>query len=297
MAILGQELSGILVQGITGSLGEGFARRMVADGTPLLAGVTPGRGGAEICGVPVFDGVAAAVAATGATASLIVVPPPAVADAVCEAASAGVRLVSIYTEHVPVHDALRARASARLFGTVMLGPNSAGIASPGVANMSDVLTASLRPGPVGIVSRSGTLVYEVIDGLDRHDVGVSSLACLGGDEIVGTSYRDLLPLFAADPETRVVVLIGEIGGTAELEAARLWNELGSPKPLVAYVAGWAAPIGKRMGHAGAIVADEQEAAQPKLAVLREVGAVTVDAVTEVADAAVGALSGAGAARY
>jgi succinyl-CoA synthetase alpha subunit len=289
MAILEREMSSIIVQGITGSLGEGFARRMVAGGSPVRAGVTPGRGGREVCGLPVFDTVAEAVGATQATASLIVVPPPAVCDAVCEAAAAGIRLVSIYTEHVPVHDALRAVATARLFGTTMLGPNSAGVASPGIANMSDVLTESLRPGPVGIVSRSGTLVYEVIDGLRRHDVGVSSLACLGGDEIVGTSYRDLLLRFAADPQTQVVVLIGEIGGAAELEAAWLWNELGRPKPLVAYVAGWAAPPGKRMGHAGAIVADEQESARAKLAALREVGAVTVEVVSEVAAAAVAAL--------
>lgn len=286
MAILAEQMSGILIQGITGSLGVGFAERMRTDGDPLLGGVTPGRGGETVGGVPVYGSVAEAVRETGATASLVVVPPPTVLDAVVEAAAAGVELLSIYTEHVPVRDAARAIATARSFGTRVIGPNAAGIGSPGIANLSDVHGDLLRPGPVGIVSKSGTLVYEVIDGLRARHVGISTVACLGGDEVVGTSYRDLLPLLVADPETEVVILIGELGGRAELDAAWCWNELGRPKPLVAYVAGSSAPLGKRMGHAGAIAGGLHEGAKAKMEALRDVGAITVETITEVAPAAV-----------
>lgn len=292
MAVFAGEMSGILIQGITGRIGESFARRMVESKTPLVGGVTPGRGGGRIWGVEMFDSVADAVRATGAGASLIVVPPIAVLDAVIEAASAGIRLISVYTEHVPVHDALRAQVAARAFGAHVVGPNAAGIASPSVGNMSDIDSDMLVPGSIGIVSKSGTLVYEVIEGLRQSEVGVSSLVCLGGDEVVGTTYEDVLPMFAADPQTEVVVLIGEIGGGAELDAAQCWRRLGEPKPLVAYVAGWAAPARKRMGHAGAIVVNEQGGAELKVLALQEAGAVVVTAVTELASAAVLALHGA-----
>lgn len=291
MAILADEMRRILIQGITGSLGMGFAERMRADGDPLVGGVTPGRGGQTVAGVPVFDSMAEAVRETAATASLVVVPPSAVLDAIVEAAAAGIRLISIYTEHVPVRDAARAIALARSFGARVIGPNAAGIGSPGVANMSDVSGDLLAPGPVGIVSKSGTLVYEVIDGLRGQGVGISTVACLGGDELVGTTYTDLLPLLAADAQTEAVVLIGELGGGAEFEAAWRWNELGRPKPLVAYVAGWSAPLGKRMGHAGAIAGGHHEGAEAKMEALREVGAITVDTVTAAAGAVVAQLRG------
>jgi succinyl-CoA synthetase alpha subunit len=289
VAILVEEMRRIVIQGITGSLGVGFAERMRADGDPLVGGVTPGRGGRTVAGTPVFHSMAEAVRETGATASLIVVPPAAVLDAIVEAAACGVRLISIYTEHVPVRDAARAIAFARSFGARVVGPNAAGIASPGIANLSDIHGDLLVPGPVAIVSKSGTLVYEVIDGLRGSRVGISTVACLGGDEIVGTSYTDLLPLLAADPQTEAVVLIGELGGGAEFEAAWCWNELGRPKPLVAYVAGWSAPLGKRMGHAGAIAGGRHESAEAKREALRDVGAVTVETVTETAAAVVAQL--------
>lgn len=285
MAVLASDMSSVIIQGITGAIGEDFARRMSAAGSFLVGGVTPGRGGGTVCGQPVFDSVGEAVAATTATASLVVVPPPAVLDAVGEAAAAGIRLASVYTENVPVHDAMAARAIARSFGMRLIGPNAAGVASPRVANMSDIRDDTLVPGPVGIASKSGTLVYEVIDGLSREGIGVSTVACLGGDEIVGTSLRDALGLFAADPATEAVILVGEIGGTAELDAARAWSELGTSKPLIAYVAGWSAPPGKRMGHAGAIVGGDEERATAKMQALEQAGAVVVRLVTDVAPAA------------
>jgi succinyl-CoA synthetase alpha subunit len=284
MAVFAQDMSKVIIQGITGAIGEGFARRMSAAGDFLVGGVTPGRGGESVCGRPVFDSVERAIAATGATASLVVVPPPAVADAVAEAAASGVRLASVYTENVPVRDAMSARAIARSFGMRLVGPNAAGLASPGVANMSDIREDTLVRGPVAIASKSGTLVYEVLDGLRREGLGVSTVACLGGDEIVGTSLREAVRLFAADDETEAVVLIGEIGGTAELDAARAWAELGAPKPLIAYVAGWSAPAGRRMGHAGAIVGGPDERAAAKMQALEAAGALVVRVVTDVAAA-------------
>ena len=289
MAILAGDMRRVLVQGITGEIGAGFAERMSAAGDFLVGGVTPGRGGAEVCGRPVFSTVDRAVRATEATASLIVVPPAAVLDAVGEAAAAGIRLASVYTENVPVHDAMCARAHARATGMRLVGPNAAGVASPGIANLSDIRDDTLARGPVGVLSKSGTLVYEVLSGLRRHGLGVSTVACLGGDEIVGTSLADALGLFAADAATEAVVLVGEIGGTAELEAARLWSTLDAPKPLVAYVAGWAAPAGKRMGHAGAIVGGDQERAAAKMEALAAAGAHVVRVVTDVAGAVASSL--------
>jgi succinyl-CoA synthetase alpha subunit len=277
MAILAGDMRRVLVQGITGEIGAGFAERMSAAGDFLVGGVTPGRGGAEVCGRPVFGTVDRAVRATEATASLIVVPPAAVLDAVGEAAAAGIRLASVYTENVPVHDAMCARAHARVMGMRLVGPNAAGVASPGIANLSDIRGDTLVRGPVGVLSKSGTLVYEVLSGLRRHGLGVSTVACLGGDEIVGTSLAE------------AVVLVGEIGGTAELEAARLWSTLGAPKPLVAYVAGWAAPAGKRMGHAGAIVGGDHERAAAKMEALAAAGAHVVRVVTDVAGAVASSL--------
>jgi succinyl-CoA synthetase alpha subunit len=289
MAILAADMARVIVQGITGAIGEGFAQRMRAAGDFLVAGVTPGRGGSVVGGRPVFDTVSSAVRATDATASLIVVPPPAVLDAVGEAAAAGIRLASVYTENVPVHDAMAARALARTAGMRLVGPNAAGLVSPGIANISDIRESTLSPGPVGVVSKSGTLVYEVLAGLRRYGLGVSTVACLGGDEIVGTSPADALELFAGDPATEAVVLVGEIGGAAELDAAHRWTTLGSPKPLIAYVAGWSAPPGKRMGHAGAIVGGEHERAAAKMEALEAAGAQVLRVVTDVARAVASSL--------
>lgn len=283
MAVFLDAQTRIVIQGITGSTGRAFAERMLADGTPLVAGVTPGKGGSEVCGRPVYDSVFDAVRTTGATASLIVVPPAAVEAAFLEAAAAGVRLVSVYTEHVPVSDTMRMLAVARHYGTRLCGPNSAGLVSPGQANMSDLSNLPMHAGHIGIVSKSGTLTYEVIDGLDRCGLGESTVVCLGGDPLVGTRYAEVLRAFAADPQTETVVLIGEIGGVAEVEAAEVWYATGSNrKPLVAYIAGQSAPAGKQMGHAGAIITRGSETATAKMQRLRDCGVFVASLVTDVA---------------
>jgi succinyl-CoA synthetase alpha subunit len=282
MAILIDADTRILVQGITGRIGASFEARMLRHGTPIVAGVTPGKGGTTTpLGTPVFDTVVEAVARTGADASLIIVPPLAAKRAFMDAVRGGIRLVTIYTENVPVHDAAEMVAVARARGVRFLGPNSAGVVSPGKANLSDLNDLNLVPGRIGIISRSGTLTYEVIAGLHRYGLGESTVACLGGDPIAGTDHADLLPLFAADPDTDAVVLIGEIGGRAEIEAADTWRALACGKPLIAYIAGHAAPPGKRMGHAGAIIAGTEESAAAKDACLAAAGALVAPLVGDV----------------
>ncbi len=282
MAIYLDEHTRIAIQGITGSTGRTFAERMVADGTPLVAGVTPGKGGINVGGIPVYETMFEAVRAEGVSASLIVTPAPMVRDAFIEAASAGVRLVAVYTEHVPIHDVAVMLAVARQYGVQLLGPNSAGIVSPGKANMSDLCNLPLQPGPVGIVSKSGTLTYEVIDSLHHDGLGESTIVCLGGDPLIGVRYADVLCAFAADPQTEALVLIGEIGGVAEIEAAKTWESLtGHHKPLITYIAGQAAPPGKRMGHAGAIIGGRNESALAKIEHLERAGAYCAQSVLDV----------------
>lgn len=239
----------------------------------LIGGVTPGRGGLKVAGVPVFDCVQEAVERTGATLSLIVVPSAAVLDAVLEAADAGINLAVVYTEGVPVQDALRACAYARSKGMLLCGPNSAGIVSPGKANISDLNDVNLVPGVIGIVSKSGTLTYEVILDLRNRGLGTSTVVCLGGDPVVGLDYRAVLEQFDRDPETELIVLLGEIGGRMELDAAATIGHMR--KPVVAYIAGHSAPPAKRMGHAGAIISTQAETAAAKLACLRNAGAHAV----------------------
>ncbi|MBI4277900.1 MAG: succinate--CoA ligase subunit alpha [Armatimonadetes bacterium] len=280
MAILVDASSRILIQGITGATGRSFAGRMVENRSGLVGGVTPGRGGQVVAGVPVFDTVDEAVARTAATHSLIVVPPAGVLDAVMEAADAGIRLAVVYTEGAPVWDTLRARAYAHSRGMMLCGPNSAGIASPGKANLSDLNDANLAPGSIGIVSRSGTLTYEVILELRRRGLGTSTVVCLGGDPIVGLHYGPVLEGFDADPETEAVVLIGEIGGGMETDAVPLIRRMR--KPVVGYIAGWSAPPAKKMGHAGAIVQDRTESAEAKTGVLTEAGVRTARLLLDVA---------------
>ncbi len=279
MAILVDRKDRILIQGITGRTGSRLAERMVRDRTPIVGGVTPGKGGGRVAGVPVYDSVDAARADTGATATFIVVPPPFARDACLEAVEAGVRLVVVYTEGVPLHDALDICASARARGARLLGPNSAGCVTPGEANLSDLDEAHLRPGRVGVVSKSGTLTYEAVQGLHQAGWGESSIVCLGGDPVVATQYAEILDLFEVDPATDGVVLIGEVGGRAELAAAGVIRRMG--KPVIAYVAGRKAPPGKRMGHAGAVVVRGQDTAEAKSAALRHAGAYVADQVTQV----------------
>lgn len=282
MAILVDSSSRILIQGITGPTGRTYAERMMADGTPLVGGVAPGRAGQRVAGVPVFDNVEDAVAATGADAALSAVRSSLAMGAALEALSAGIRTLVVYTENVPLHDAIRMRAYARARGARLLGPNSAGVISPGKANLADINAANARPGRIGIVSKSGTLTYEVLDDLQACGFGESSIVCLGGDPVLGTTYADVLPLFEADDETDLVVLIGEPGGRLEYEAIEALR--GMRKPVVAYIAAQNAPPEKRMGHAGAIYDRGDATAAAKLAAFRAAGGEAVGRVTEVASA-------------
>ena len=226
-------MSRVLVQGLTGGSGQNFAENMRRTGTNLVAGVRPGRGGTESAGVPVFDTVAEAVAATGASASVIAVPATVALAAAEEAIDAGVRLIVIYAEGVPVHDALRLRALSVDRGCTVVGPNSAGVMSPGRGNLSDMRSVPTRPGPVGVISRSGTLAYEVISDLDARGIGITTVICTGGDPVVATTSADAMGLFLADDATRAIVLVGEPGGSVEIEAARRWAIDGRRVPLTA----------------------------------------------------------------
>ncbi|MCS0494522.1 succinate--CoA ligase subunit alpha [Ancylobacter sp. MQZ15Z-1] len=281
MSILLSEKSRILIQGITGATGRAYAERMIANGTPLVGGITPGKAGQTVAGVPVFDTAAAAVAATGADCVLSSVRNSAALDAVCEVVEAGARLIVLYTENVPVHDAMKMVAYARAKGCFLMGPNSAGIISPGKANLADITDSRTRPGRIGIVSKSGTLTYEVMDSLHAFGFGESSVACLGGDPVVGTTYADILPLYDADPDTDAIVLVGEPGGSMEYRAAEIVRTLG--KPVFAYITGQYAPAEKRMGHAGAVSGAGDTTAMAKMKALADAGAIVVPVVTAVGE--------------
>jgi len=261
----------VVVQGITGHQGTVHAAQMKAFGTQVVAGVTPGKAGSVVEGVPVFDAVRDAVERTGANASCIFVPAPFAKDALLESVDAGIRLSVIVTEHIPFHDMLVMYRYARANGARIVGPNCPGIASPGISKVGIIPNVVFRPGRVGVISRSGTLTYEIVNGIKEHGLGQSTCIGLGGDPVVGTSFVDALPLFEADPETDLMVLVGEIGGTAEEEAAEYIRHHFT-KPVVAYIAGRSAPPGKRMGHAGAIIARGRGTAATKVEALEAAGA-------------------------
>jgi succinyl-CoA synthetase alpha subunit len=280
MSVLVDSRSRILVQGITGQTGRLFAEKMVAGGTPLVGGVTPGKGGSVVAGVPVFDSMREAVQATGANAVLCCIAPAFVLDGMYEVVDVGIPLAVLYIENIPVHDAIRMRAYAEARGTRLLGPNSAGAVSPGRANLSDLNDANLRPGRIGIVSKSGTLTYEVIDELHRHGLGESTVVCLGGDRVIGTDYVDVLRLFEDDPETDLVVLVGEPGGGLEYPAAATAATMRTP--VVAYITGQASPQDARMGHAGAVVGeDERSRPQTKMKAFSDAGLAVARRVTDI----------------
>ena len=258
--ILVNERSRILIQGITGQTGRLFAEKMVAHGTPIVGGVTPGKGGSRVGEVPVFNTMREAVAATGADAVLSCIAPAYIVDGLYELVGAGIPLAVLYIENIPVHDAIRMCAYARAKGTRILGPNSAGVVSPGRANLSDLNDANLRAGRVGIVSKSGTLTYVVIEELHRHGLGESTVVCLGGDRVIGTDYVDVLRLFEDDADTDLVVLVGEPGGGLEYAAAAQAAKMRTP--VIAYITGQGSPRDARMGHAGAVVGDD-ERSQPQ----------------------------------
>lgn len=281
MSIFADESTTVVVQGLTGAHGRFHGLRNRAYGTKVVAGVTPGKGGSDVEGIPVFDSVAEAVRVTGAVASLVVVPPRSAAGAILEAAAAGISLIVCITEGIPVHDQTLCSSVLRSQypGSRLIGANCPGIISPGRTNIG--ITAgeiALGGGPVGIVSRSGTLTYQALNDLSIRGVGQTTCVGIGGDPVPGTSFADCLAAFDADPETEVVLMIGEIGGTGEEEAAELVRRMS--KPVVAYVAGVTAPPGRRMGHAGAIVYGSAGSASGKMAALSSAGAVVADTPTE-----------------
>ncbi len=271
MSVLVDAETRVVVQGITGHQGTVHARAMREFGTKVVAGVTPGKGGTTVEGVPVFDSVRDAVRATNANASCLFVPAPYAKDALLEAVDAGIRLCVLVTEHIPFHDMLVMYHYARAKGTRIIGPNCPGIAAPGKAKVGIIPNVVFRPGRVGVISRSGTLTYEIVNGIKEHGLGQSTCIGLGGDPVVGTSFVDALPLFEKDPETDLLVLVGEIGGTGEEEAAEAIRAHFT-KPVVAYIAGRSAPPGKRMGHAGAIISRGRGTAASKLEALQAAGA-------------------------
>ena len=271
----------MLVQGITGREGSFHTQQMQAYGTTVVAGVVPGRGGAEALGVPVFDTVAAAVAATGADTAFTIVPPAFAADAVMEAAAAGLRLGVCVTEGIPVLDMVRAAAFVQRTAMRLIGPNCPGLMTPGEAKIGFIPNHVGRPGRVGVVARSGTLTYEVIQGLSDAGHGETTAVGIGGDPVLGSTFVDILPLFAADPATRAVVLVGEIGGSDEERAAEWIRASGFDKPVVAFISGRTAPPGKRMGHAGAIISGTTGSAQGKIDALAAAGAAVASTIEEV----------------
>jgi succinyl-CoA synthetase alpha subunit len=285
VSVFVDERTRVVVQGLTGSQGRFHGLRNRAYGTQVVAGVTPGKGGSDVDGIPVFDGVEEAVAATSADTSLVFVPARMAAGAVAEAAEAGIRLVVCITEGIPVHDELRLidRLTVDHPHARLLGPNCPGIISPGRCNVGITPGEIAQPGgPVGVVSRSGTLTYQALQELTNRGIGQTTCIGIGGDPVPGTRFIDCLQAFEDDPDTQAVILIGEIGGDEEERAAE-FVATAMTKPVVAYVAGVTAPPGRRMGHAGAIVSGSSGGAAAKVAALREAGAHVVANPSELGD--------------
>jgi malate-CoA ligase subunit alpha len=274
MSILLDEKTPVLVQGFTGTIGSFHAKEMLDYGTNVVGGVTPGKGGTTHLGKPVFNSLKVAVAETAAVASIVFVPPPFAADAIMEAADAGIRLCVCITDGIPAQDMIRVKRYLRRYKRHrrmrLIGPNCAGVISPGKAMMGIMPGHIYKPGRVGIVGRSGTLGYEAAAQMQALGIGVSTSVGIGGDPINGSSFMDILDLFQKDDETDAVIMIGEIGGPQEAEAAEFFSERMS-KPVIAYVAGLSAPKGRRMGHAGAIISAFGESASEKVEILKDAG--------------------------
>jgi succinyl-CoA synthetase alpha subunit len=288
MSILINKHSKILVQGITGKSGLFHTQQCRAYGSQIVAGVTPGKGGVHIEGIPVFNTVEEAVHYTGATVSMIFVPPPGAADAILEACDAGLELAVCITEGIPVRDMVLAHAIQERSKTLLVGPNCPGVITPGQCKLGIMPGYIHTPGKVGVVSRSGTLTYEAVKQLTDLGLGQSTCVGIGGDPIIGMKYIDVLKRFNDDPETEAVFMIGEIGGGAEEEAA-FWIKEHMRKPVAAFIAGVTAPPGKRMGHAGAIITGGKGKAEDKIRTLQECGVVVASSPTRMGEAMVEAL--------
>ncbi len=270
MSILLDKNTKVIVQGITGHQGEFHTKAMLELGTKIVAGVTPGKSGTTVSGIKVYDDVKTAVELTGANASVVFVPAPFTRDAVLEAIDAGIKLLVIITEHVPSHDMIDLLLYARMNNATIIGPNCPGIAVPGVGKLGIIPNSVLKKGKVGIISRSGTLTYEIVNSVSTAGLGESAVIGMGGDKIPGTNFVDALKLFEADDKTDAIILVGEIGGSAEEEAAEFVKE-NIKKPVVGFIAGIYAPPGKRMGHAGAIISGNTGTAESKINAFKSAG--------------------------
>jgi succinyl-CoA synthetase alpha subunit len=280
MSILVDKNTRVVVQGITGSEGTFHAQRMIEYGTNVVAGMTPGKGGTTHLGVPVYNTVADAVEQAGANAAAIFVPPFAAADAIMEAADAGIKVVVCITEGIPTFDMIKAKAYLQTKPVSLIGPNTPGVISPGKCKIGIMPGHIHTQGSIGIISRSGTLTYEAVQQVSKVGFGQSTAIGIGGDPIVGLKYIDLLKLYKDDPETEAVILIGEIGGTAEEEAAA-YIKREFTKPVVSFIAGQTAPPGRRMGHAGAIIAGGQGTAAEKMAALEAAGVLVAKSPADI----------------
>nr|WP_298412796.1 succinate--CoA ligase subunit alpha [uncultured Halomonas sp.] len=283
MSILIDKNTKVICQGFTGGQGTFHSEQAIDYGTQMVGGVTPGKGGQEHLGLPVFNTVREAVEKTGAEASVIYVPAPFCKDSILEAANGGIKLIVCITEGIPTLDMLEVKVKCDELGVRLIGPNCPGVITPGETKIGIMPGHIHKPGRVGIVSRSGTLTYEAVKQTTDHGFGQSTCVGIGGDPIPGSTFIDILELFEKDPKTEAIVMIGEIGGTAEEEAAAYIKKHVS-KPVVAYIAGVTAPPGKRMGHAGAIIAGGKGTADEKFAALEEAGVKTVRSLAEIGDA-------------
>lgn len=283
MSVLVNKNSKIIVQGFTGSEGSFHAQQMIEYGTNVVGGVTPGKGGSMHLERPVFNTVRDAVTETGADVSIIFVPPAFAADAILEAAEAGIKVIITITEGIPVRDMIPVKEFVKKKGIVLIGPNCPGVITPGEAKVGIMPGFVFRQGKVGIVSKSGTLTYEAADQIVKAGYGVSTAIGIGGDPIIGTSTKQAVELLMNDPDTDAIVMIGEIGGSYEPDAARWIRENGNRKPVIGFIAGQTAPKGRRMGHAGAIIGGADDTAEAKMRIMRECGLHVVDSPALIGD--------------